>query len=519
MDHVAEELRATKKDTSRRKYTDEEKAQACHEAALTSTEAASETLGIPLQIARKTGKYPQNAKRGRRAILTKEEEAEVDTYVSAMEVEGEDVFARDVAAIARGVIRKTRPHVLESFSGDFVVGKSWAISFLKHRGYSVMKATTDRLISDVDIVAGGSKFFDDVEKASLHSPELTFNIDETFALYQRQCRGLTWYKRRAGKQVIRGRRSKHGFTMTPVICADGTITAVQLIFKGKSKRCAPKVMKKQMDDRIKLMWQPKSHFQTSDTFAQLLKEFAKAVVAKRMRLGLPNTARAVVIFDGASCHCCEPDLENNIHVVRTPPSMTHVFQPLDQLALAELKASIDKQFLEDLEKTVATGSSPAATVHTVYGGGLRKQKRTKYLYLAKALRSLKPNSIIASFEMTGILRRAFNKPPMRPVVYDGYVERAGTQPDVLAEWPLATEQQLRTVFEDEVADVTPVATPVARRVGRPRAMLVAAAGCQDIRRFFAPKPPTATTSAAPPTATTSTIVLPDDDVDVVDVEP
>ena len=49
MDHVAEEARAAKRDTSRRKYTNEEKAEACHEAALTSTEAASETLGIPLR--------------------------------------------------------------------------------------------------------------------------------------------------------------------------------------------------------------------------------------------------------------------------------------------------------------------------------------------------------------------------------------------------------------------------------------------------------------------------------------
>ena len=90
MDHVAEELRATKKDTSRRKYTDEEKAQACHDAALTSTEAASETLGIPLrtlkdwiQIARKTGKYPQNAKRGRRTILKEEERLVENAKVSA----------------------------------------------------------------------------------------------------------------------------------------------------------------------------------------------------------------------------------------------------------------------------------------------------------------------------------------------------------------------------------------------------------------------------------------------------
>ena len=167
-------------------------------------------------------------KRGRKRILTPIEVKEVQDAAKKLRAapSNEGLTTGTVAAIARGVVARTRPASLAKNGGLFHLGRSWAKYFLSMEEWRPYAATSDRtvppelvfnlqrkryslVLSQVLNAARG--FFGQL---ALHIPpkQLTFNWDEYCVLLGPN-RKWTWHPMRERRSVSI-RQTKAAFTCT-----------------------------------------------------------------------------------------------------------------------------------------------------------------------------------------------------------------------------------------------------------------------------------------------------------------
>ena len=105
---------------------------------------------------------------------------------------------------------------------------------------------------------------------------------------------------------------------------------------------------------------------------------------------------------------------HNIVAVDVPKKMTHIFQPADQYVIAGIKSLVNQAWCSYVESLFSTEE---AIAHMLVSNkpGLRAKM---YGFLADAIAALSESSILASWEVTGILRAVWNAVPGCPCTLD-----------------------------------------------------------------------------------------------------
>jgi hypothetical protein len=125
----------------------------------------------------------------------------------------------------------------------------------------------------------------------------------------------------------------------------------------------------------------------------------------------------LLVVDAATQHSYRPELDWLIYI-GIPKCMTHVFQPADQLIIANLKKMSGDAYLKWIESTVATyppdvaalllagriQPPPAPNGGTPVWNKLSYKKYVKYMCLSGAVNSMTPATVRSSWAMAGILR-------------------------------------------------------------------------------------------------------------------
>ena len=94
-------------------------------------------------------------KRGRKTILTDHEVSEVQDAAKKLRKNptAEGITSGTVAAIARGVVARTRPAVLAKNGGQYQLSQSWAKYHLKMADWRPYAATSDRTVPTPQVSA------------------------------------------------------------------------------------------------------------------------------------------------------------------------------------------------------------------------------------------------------------------------------------------------------------------------------------------------------------------------------
>jgi hypothetical protein len=352
--------------------------------------------------------------------LTDDEQLAVEQYCDKVRNQKQQLTARQVSAIAQGVVMQTGAARLKEYGGVTVLCTSWSRRFLKRHGFEKFAATTDRTVPASLIAASGPPFYKNIRDTKAPM-KLTFNIDEFFSLLDSNSGRWTWH-RSSQKRTVALRDTKLGFTMSALTSADGALHAVQMIWQGKTDRShAEEVIP---HSRIIQCHNPESHFQSAVTWNEFMQRFFDIVKSVRGE----SRENACLIIDAAPQHAlteamrkrCE---EENVFLVAVPPLMTHCFQPADQYVIKTIKEKINCAFARYV-MLVRAQSTTDETMFQMYTRCTTHLRKLKYELLRQSVDQTSPEVVRKSWEATGILRESFDVPTNRVLPYDTFRSQA-----------------------------------------------------------------------------------------------
>jgi len=383
-----------------------------HNRTSNSTEIPYTTVDNWLKHYQQHGKYFIPKKRGRHAILSCEEQSEVMDAAKKMRAAPvcKAITAGTFAAIARGVVARTRPGVLERNNGPFKMTCEWAKKILKKESWRPLGSTSDRVVPDSQIADHARLFFADLTSSAIPPPEMVFNLDE-FCCLLGPNRKWSWHPA-SQRRTVPIRQTKEAFTSCVVSNAAGDLVMLQLIWEGHTSHVHANVQ--QEHPLIVQDHQPRSHYQNADTFARLAEAIIRHI--DLMRTECPEM-HALLIVDAAPQHGATKTFgEHNVRVVQIPKGQTHVFQPADQFIIRGLKAKASVAWDRFVEDTFASNISDVAIADiNIQSKPILRQRM--YSFLASAVDDLGQQCVLKSWEATGIPRALWgDSPSIQPMI-------------------------------------------------------------------------------------------------------
>jgi len=158
-------------------------------------------------------------------------------------------------------------------------------------------------------------------------------------------------------------------------------------------------------------------------------------------------APACWLLDHAGAHitpAVSARLTLDTKISRLPKKMTHVWQPADQYIIKDIKGGVNHEW-DAWTRTLWKDKGVAEAVKSFCTRSVPVLRARLYLFLSRAINRLKEAVILASWEMTGLLRLLYNDVPSRPVVFDLVRQRAAglagiaREDDLLALPPLVED--------------------------------------------------------------------------------
>lgn len=367
-----------------------------------------------------TSTYFSTSKRGRREALSSTEKVAAleafDKLRAAPTSEG--ITARTFSAVAKGIVARQRPSALAKNGGALHLDRDWARRVLRKDDCVPLAKTTDRTVSDVDIAAASCSFFDSIRAVGAPR-QLTFNMDEFAVILGSTNRKWTW-QRASARRCVPIRQSKEAFTCSVLTSADGKLYELQMIWKGATATVHAQVETEH--PCIVQDHQRESHFQDASTFARWCDRFAKYVTDLRENAGLQD-APAVLLLDAAPQHSDSAALaRSNITVVGIPKKMTHVYQPADQYTISAIKGKVGTAWDDYVGKLFSSETVDQAVAQlTIRNAPILRSRM--YGFLATAIDNLGAAPIVASWEVTGILREVWGDEPTHKINIDIVADR------------------------------------------------------------------------------------------------
>jgi hypothetical protein len=174
----------------------------------------------------KDGGTPSLGKAGRKELLSEAEAQELSYAIDAWTRQYKNpISAPEVVSIAKGLLQRNgKGPLLKENGGCWEVSQQWARNFLAKHQFNLLRATTDRTVSNEAVLKAGTVFFRQCENICTLCPSidrrLTFNMDEFFVLLDSNGRNWTWVRHAPGVPIAL-KSSKLGFTASVTVNAAG----------------------------------------------------------------------------------------------------------------------------------------------------------------------------------------------------------------------------------------------------------------------------------------------------------
>ena len=256
-------------------------------------------------------------------------------------------------AVADALVKRYPEHELDHVQFRT---HTWARSLFQRMGFVRRAGTTGK----VEIPEGARK---EVELTFIHEivnkvekfqipPSLILNLDQTNSKYVSM--NKTTLARQGSKSVpIAGLNDKRSMTATFTITLNGTFLPMQLIYGGTTSQSWAKV---EFPETFSLSANPK-HYSNTEESVKLIEEIIIPYIKKeRDTLNLSQTHPSLLIMDVFRGQMTSGVLnllsQNDILLVRVPPNMTHLYQPLDLTVNGHFKSFMKKRFSEWYSKQI-----------------------------------------------------------------------------------------------------------------------------------------------------------------------
>ena len=127
--------------------------------------------------------------------------------------------------------------------------------------------------------------------------------------------------------------------------SDGTFHLMQLIWQGRTAEVHARVAGAEVNPQLLQQHRDGSHFQNADTWKEFMDFFVLHISPLRNAITAERGFEQAVLLvvDAASQHTYKPDVPW-LYLVGIPESMTHVFQPADQLVIPNVKQGSDREY-------------------------------------------------------------------------------------------------------------------------------------------------------------------------------
>ena len=283
-------------------------------------------------------------------------ENKLQLYVKKLREGGGVVSSKIVVAAAKGVIAAYDQSSLVEFGGHIHLTRHWAYSLLHRMKFVQRKVTTAKSkysVADFDKLKESflQEVITTVEMEEI-PPDLILNWDQTGV---KIVPSNTWtMDRRGSKRVeIAGANDKRA--ITAVFCGSlvGDFLPLQLIYKGKTRRCHPRY---QFPSNWDITHSPR-HWSNEDTMIQYITNIVLPYV-RRVREDHEHDTPALIIMDNFKGQVTTAVTslmdENNLHVCLLPANTTDRLQPMDlsvnKAAKAFLRQKFEKWYSDQIVK-------------------------------------------------------------------------------------------------------------------------------------------------------------------------
>ena len=284
---------------------------------------------------------------GRPLLIGAELDTTVQEYINALRVAGGVVNTGIVQAAALGVIGARDPGLLREHGGHIEISKPWAKSLLKRMGYVKRKGSNAGKVTVSQFKELQEEFLADIKAEVVMNDipnDLIFNWDQS---------GIQlvptgeWTMNRAGEKVITIAHSDDKRQITAVFAATmtGDYLPPQVIYKGKTERCHPKVdVPKGWD-----IWHSDNHWSNEETMKRYIEKIIVPFISqKRQSLDLPTSQPALAIFDCFRGQTTPEILslldKHNVIAIQVPANCTDKLQPMDVSINKPVKDEMKKRF-------------------------------------------------------------------------------------------------------------------------------------------------------------------------------
>ena len=257
---------------------------------------------------------------------------------------------------AEAIVTKLSKHKLEKYGGHIVITKTLARSILRRMGYVKRKGTKAVKVLPTDFNDIKQKLNEKVNKAvDEHNvpDDMIINWDQTGC---QLIPGRDWTMAECGSNqvTICGLDDKRQVTLLLAIAKSVVLLPPQLIYKGKTERCLPKI---DFSNDWNVTYS-ETHWSNEETMLRYVDKIVVPYV-ESVREGLPlskTRQKAVAIFDVYKAHRGEQLLnklrDNRIIPLYVPACCTDRLQPLDIAVNHEYKEILKSCFHDWYSKKV-----------------------------------------------------------------------------------------------------------------------------------------------------------------------
>ena len=351
-------------------------------------------------------------RRGRPLLIGEELEDKVKWFLTEVRKSGGVVNSQIAVGAAKGVIKARDANLLAENGGSIDIGKDWAHRLLGRMGLVKRQATTKAKVSPSNFAILKHQFLDDIRSVAMIDEipqDLIINWDQTGVKYV-PVSNWTMEVKGSKRVEVAGVDDKRQITALLSITMSGKLLPVQVVYKGKTPACLPKVP---FPDDWHVTFTT-NHWSNEETMMGYLHCILLPYIEKvRKELKLSATQRAFVIFDQFKAQNTEGFLQalekNNISVVGVPPNCTDRLQPLDVSVNKPLKShmknSFQQWYSDQVERNLARDDSTASPIDLK----LSILKPLGFQWLVNAC---------AYVEATDIIRNGFRETGITDVIQD-----------------------------------------------------------------------------------------------------
>ena len=209
-------------------------------------------------------------RQGRPLLLSEKLDETIQGFIRETRKAGGVINTSVVVAMAMGIVSAKDPSLLHEKGGHLVITSSWAKSLLKRMGYVKRKSSNAGKVTLEDFEELKAVFLADIKAEVLMNDipiDLVFNWDQT-GIQLIPTGEWTMHQAKDKLVPITHSDDKRQITGVLAVTATGKYFSPQLIYKGKTVRCHPKLATPTGWD----IWHSENHWSTGETMIRYIEK-------------------------------------------------------------------------------------------------------------------------------------------------------------------------------------------------------------------------------------------------------